>query len=58
MYWKPFRGRGWCAIAEPSEYDGTNDDVLEMYMIHEQCLIHLINLQEQPVILDAHSSIE
>ena len=46
MYWKSYRGRGWCVIAEPPSYDGTNDDVLETCIINEQCLIYPISTKE------------
>ena len=38
--WK--RGRrngGWNVLADPPDYDGTDDDFLEPYAINEDCLV-------------------
>lgn len=32
----------WAVLGEPPEYDGTNDDVLEPFLILEDVLIELI----------------
>ena len=48
MYWKPYRGGGWCILGEPAEYDGTNDDVLTPFVINNECLIPLIEMEDQP----------
>ena len=52
MHWKPFRGGGWNVITESLEFDGTNDDVLIIYGINEECLIYLIYQAEHPPILN------
>ena len=48
MYWKRGRNGGWHIMAEPPEYDGNNDDVLEPYEINDECLLYLISEMEQP----------
>ncbi|EJK71400.1 hypothetical protein THAOC_07167, partial [Thalassiosira oceanica] len=40
--------QGWHVMAEPSDYDGTNPDVLEPIAIKEDVIIHLIKNTEQP----------
>ena len=50
MKW--IRSSGWHVIAEPAEYDGTNDDVLEPFPINEETLIYLIKNTEQPTVLN------
>ena len=52
MHWQPYRGGGWCVLGEPAEYDGTNDDVLQPFLINEECLIPLIEAAEQPPLLN------
>ena len=52
MHWKPFRGDGWNVITESLEFYGTNDDVLIIYRINEECLIYLIYQAEHPLILN------
>ena len=46
----PTRGGedGWCVLGEPAEYDGTNDDVLTPFVINDDCLIPLIEMEDQP----------
>ncbi len=39
---------GWYVVAEPPEYDGTDDDLLEEFQINEDCLIYMIQEYEQP----------
>ena len=46
MYWKPYQNGGWCAIAEPLMYDGTNDEVLESYELKYDGLIYMIMNQQ------------
>ena len=41
-----------CVLGEPAEYDGTNDDVLQPFLINEECLIPLIEAAEQPPLLN------
>ena len=48
MYWKPYRGGWWCFLGEPAEYDGTNDNVLTPFVIINECLIPLIEMEDQP----------
>ena len=43
-----FRGSGWHVMAEPPEYDGTNDEFLELFVIDEDILIYLFKNTEQP----------
>ena len=52
MYWKPGRNGGWHILAEPPEYDGEDEDMLEIYEINEDCLIWLIAQYEQPKLLN------
>ena len=52
MHWQPYRGGGWCVLGEPAEYDGTNDDVMQPFMINQECLIPLIEAEEQPPLLN------
>ena len=52
MHWQPYRGGGWCVLGEPAEYDGTNDDVLQPFLINEECLIPLIEAAEQRPLLN------
>ena len=50
MYWDRSRGRDgsrWCLVAEPPEYNGTNEEVLEYYEIHDDLLV-IIAETEQP----------
>ena len=44
----PTGGGGWCVLGEPAEYDGTNDGVLTLFVINDQCLICLIKIEHQP----------
>ena len=39
-------------MGEPTEYDGTNDDVLDPFVINNDCLIHLLKNTEQPAELN------
>jgi len=48
MDWVRGRNGGWHVVAEPAEYDGTNDDVLEIYEINEESLMWMIINTEQP----------
>ena len=43
---------GWNVLAEPPQYDGTNDEVLVPYEINDDCLIYLIKQTEQPQLLN------
>ena len=52
IHCKPFRGGRWHAIADLPEVDGTNDDVLTINKINEECLIYLISQAEQPPLLN------
>ena len=47
-----YRGGDWCVLGEPAEYDGTNDDVLQPFLINLECLIPLIEAEEQPPLLN------
>ena len=43
MYWNRSRhGSRWCLVAEPPEYDGTNEEALEFYGIHDDYLLVMI----------------
>ena len=46
MEW--IRGGGWHVVAEPPEYDGTDNNFLESFQISEGLLIILISSTEQP----------
>ena len=48
----PVRRPGWCVLGEPAEYDATNDDMLQPFLINEECLIPLIEAAEQPPLLN------
>jgi len=49
MYWNRSRhGSRWCLVAEPPEYDGTNEEALEFYGIHDDYLLVMIAETEQP----------
>ena len=52
IHWQPYRGGGWCVVGEPADYDGTNDDVLQPFLINQECLIPLIEAEEQPPLLN------
>jgi hypothetical protein len=52
MYWKPYRGGGWCVVGEPANFDGTNEEVLQDFIINETCLIPLIMAHEQAPLLN------
>ena len=52
LYWKPGKNGGWHILAEPPEYDGEDEDMLEIYEINEDCLIWLIDQYEQPKLLN------
>ena len=52
MHLDPFRGCRWNLIADPPEFDCTNDDVLTLHKINEECLICLIFYAEQPPLLN------
>ena len=52
MFWKPYRGGGWCVVGEPPEYDGHNDDVLQKTLINGDCLVVFISQAEQPPLLN------
>ena len=39
---------GWCVLGEPTEYDSINDDVLTPSVINDECLIPLIEMEDQP----------
>ena len=41
-------GTGWYILGEPAEYDGTNDDALTPFVINTECLIPLIEMEDQP----------
>ena len=45
---KYIKYQGWHVMAEPPEYDGTNNEVLEPIAINEDVIIHLIKNTEQP----------
>ena len=38
----------WCILGELAEYDGTNDGVLTPFVINDECLIPLIEMEAQP----------
>ena len=52
MYWKPYRGGGWCVICEPPEYDGTNENILEFYQLRWDGFIDMIMREDQPPLLN------
>ena len=45
--WLKGRGGGWCVMGMPPEYDGSNDDVLQPYLINQN-LVDMIEATEQP----------
>lgn len=47
MEFRKYRGGGWCVIGLPPEYNGSNDDVLEPYLINEN-LVDMIQETSQP----------
>ena len=49
---KYIRRSGWHVLAEPPEYNGTNDDVMEPFPIDEETLIYLIKNTKQPAHLN------
>ena len=52
MYWKPYRGGGWCVVGEPATFDRSNKEVLQEFLIPEMCLIPLIIAREQSPLLN------
>lgn len=48
MQYEKGRKGGWAVLAEPPEYDGSNDDILEPLTINEECLIFMIAKTDQP----------
>ena len=53
MQFEKGRKGGWAVLAELSEYDGTNDHLLEPYSINMETLIYSIQNIEQPPNLNA-----
>ena len=52
MQFEKGKSGGWAILAEPPEYDGENDDILEPYQINMKTLIYLIKHSEQPPTLN------
>ena len=52
MFYQKGRGGGWCVLACPPEFDGQNEDVLEIYLVNEETLIYLIENTDQPAELN------
>ena len=48
MQFERGKNGGWAVLAEPPEYDGDNDEVLEPFQINEETLIYLIKNTIQP----------
>ena len=44
---KYIRRSGWHVMAEPPDYDGSNDELLEPFPIDEETLIYLIQGSKQ-----------
>ena len=51
MYLKPFRGDKWC-LREPKEYNGRNEDVLKLLLIHREDIKFLLAETDQPMVLN------
>jgi hypothetical protein len=51
MYLTPFRGDKWC-LREPKEYNGRNEDVPKLLLIHRVDIKFLLAETDQPMVLN------
>ena len=43
---------GWCVVKEPANFDESNKDVLQVFLINEECLIPPSMAHEQAPLFD------